>query len=87
MKYPLNQITESLKQFGVSDQTRSLLLVRIGPPYDTSSLEKEINQLVEGVPTPLSRIVEYTDWAAVKKVIRSVVIEAISIHLQLYTAL
>lgn len=64
----LHQITEALRRFGVSDTSRSLLVVSIGPPSDASVVEKAIKDVVEGDLVPLENLKDITDWSSIRKV-------------------
>lgn len=68
MAHRLHQITEALRRFGVSDTSRSLLVVSIGPPTDASVVEKAIKDVVEGDLVPLENLKDITDWSAIRKV-------------------
>ncbi|KAG8901426.1 hypothetical protein FRB99_005314 [Tulasnella sp. 403] len=71
-----NNITESIKRFGVSESSTTLIVVRIGnatPSEDESALRsteavvKLIEEVVEGEWTSLDALPETTDWSLVQK--------------------
>lgn len=64
----IHQITEALRRFGVSDTSRSLLVVSIGPPMDASVVEKAMKDVVEGDLVPLENLKAITDWSSIRKV-------------------
>lgn len=68
LAHRLHQITEALRRFGVSDTSRSLLVVSIGPPSDASVVEKSMKDVVEGDLVPLENLKDITDWSAIRKV-------------------
>lgn len=68
MAHRLHQITEALRRFGVSDASRSLLVVSIGPPSDASVVEKAMKEIVEGDLVPLENLKDITDWSSIRKV-------------------
>jgi EKC/KEOPS complex subunit CGI121/TPRKB len=70
------QISEAIKQYGVSDTTTDLFVVRI-ESSDTAMITEKMNAVVTGNMVSLSTLNQITDWSFVKKV-RSVV--AIFIH-------
>lgn len=68
LAHRLHQITEALRRFGVSDTSRSLLVVSIGPPSDASVVEKAMKEIVEGDLVPLENLKDITDWSSIRKV-------------------
>ncbi|KAL5508606.1 hypothetical protein ACEPAH_6225 [Sanghuangporus vaninii] len=65
---PTNNITEALRRFGVSDNSNSLLVVRVGQQaVPASEVESQMNSVVEGDLVPIETLSDVTDWDAVKK--------------------
>ncbi|KAG7096484.1 hypothetical protein E1B28_003914 [Marasmius oreades] len=66
---PTNNITEAIRRYGVSDSSRALLVVHIGPGHRSSLSETEnkMKKAVEGVLKPLGELEELTDWQRIKK--------------------
>jgi hypothetical protein len=65
------QITDSLRNFGVSPKTSSLLLVRFSPAgSDGAQVAKDMEELIEGEPIGLDELGQegITDWNVVRKV-------------------
>ncbi|KAG8987520.1 RuvB ATP-dependent DNA helicase pontin [Tulasnella sp. 427] len=71
-----NNITESIKRFGVSDSTTSLLVVRVGDRQTLPSGSKTLSNdevksmassVVEGQWASLGQLSEITDWSVVRK--------------------
>lgn len=70
---PLLQITEALRRYGVSDTTRSLLVVRIdGPDLPAEQAKKDMDAIISGETVPLDKLQDITEWNTVKKVGRCV---------------
>jgi len=65
---PTNNITEALRRFGVSDSSKSLLVVRVGSSADTAAVEKQMRAAVHGDLISLDALRSLTDWTAVNKV-------------------
>ncbi|KAL5530779.1 hypothetical protein ACEPAF_7037 [Sanghuangporus sanghuang] len=65
---PTNNITEALRRFGVSDNSNSLLVVRVGQQaVPVSEIESQMKSVVEGDLVSIETLSDITDWAAVKK--------------------
>ncbi|KAF8590272.1 CGI-121-domain-containing protein [Ramaria rubella] len=65
---PGHNISEAIKRFGVSDSTKSLLLIRICPPsFTPSDFETNAALAVKGNVVPLSSLDICTDWELVRK--------------------
>ncbi|KAL5527021.1 hypothetical protein ACEPAG_5812 [Sanghuangporus baumii] len=65
---PTNNITEALRRFGVSDNSNSLLVVRVGhQAVPASEVESQMKSVVEGDLVPIEALSDITDWAAVRK--------------------
>ncbi|KAL9712380.1 hypothetical protein Ac2012v2_003617 [Leucoagaricus gongylophorus] len=65
---PTNSITETIRWYGVSDTTKSLLVVRIdGGSAAPGVIESRIREIVQGELVPLSQLQEVTDWSMIKK--------------------
>lgn len=68
------QISDSLRSFGISPKTTSLILVRITPPpegdlYTLAWVEKRMRDIVEGDSLEVATVGEGTvDWKTVEKV-------------------
>ncbi|KAG8986409.1 hypothetical protein FRB90_004040 [Tulasnella sp. 427] len=71
-----NNITESIKRFGVNDSTTSLLVVRVGDRQTLPSGSKILSNVevksmassvVEGQWASLGQLSEITDWSVVRK--------------------
>ncbi|KAG9050889.1 hypothetical protein FS837_001543 [Tulasnella sp. UAMH 9824] len=71
-----NNITESIKRFGVSDTTTSLVVVRVGDrqtlPSGSKNLDEEdvknmASSVVEGQWAALDQLASVTDWSLVRK--------------------
>ncbi|KIO29161.1 hypothetical protein M407DRAFT_70869 [Tulasnella calospora MUT 4182] len=71
-----NNITESIKRFGVSDATTSLIVVRVGDkqklPSGSKALVEEdvrdmVSSVVEGQWASLDQLTGVTDWSLVRK--------------------
>ncbi|CDZ98779.1 Cell growth regulatory protein CGR11 [Phaffia rhodozyma] len=77
MLNPSNNIAESLRSFGLSPKTTSLILVRIAPPPTNSDpstenspgwIQEKMRSLVDGDEVSLDQIGEGTvDWKVVEK--------------------
>jgi hypothetical protein len=66
------QITEAFRRFGIGENTKSLLCVKISSPAKTISaaeVEKHLMESVKGTPVEFneSTIAAETDWANVGK--------------------
>lgn len=66
----LDQITEALRRFGVSDTSVSLIVVRVGPQMDAGSVEQQMKGVINGTLTSMEELSGVTDWSALKKVRR-----------------
>ncbi|ESK87823.1 hypothetical protein Moror_15316 [Moniliophthora roreri MCA 2997] len=67
---PTNNITESIRRYGVSDSSRALLVVHItkrSQTHPVSEIEKNLSAAIDGVMVPLSELDGLTDWDRVKK--------------------
>ncbi|KAF7433549.1 hypothetical protein PC9H_005507 [Pleurotus ostreatus] len=65
---PTNNITEALRRYGVSDTTRSLLVVRIdGPDLPAERAKKDMDAIISGETVPLDKLQDITEWNTVKK--------------------
>ncbi|EJD00788.1 CGI-121-domain-containing protein [Fomitiporia mediterranea MF3/22] len=65
---PTNNITEALRRFGVSDNSSSLLVVRVGPASAAlSDVEKQMKNVVQGDLVHLDSLKDITDWATIRK--------------------
>ncbi|KAG8705267.1 hypothetical protein FRC09_003068 [Ceratobasidium sp. 395] len=63
-----NNISESIKRFGVSDSSKSLFAVRVcGPELSIESVLEGMKAAVQGEEVPLERLDEITDWSLVCK--------------------
>jgi len=68
---PTNNITEALRRFGISKDTKTLILIQVlneTEKVDASRAESSMKDLVKGSLVPLAQISECTDWARVRKV-------------------
>ncbi|KAF5390473.1 hypothetical protein D9757_005239 [Collybiopsis confluens] len=65
---PTNNITEAIRRYGVSDSSKSLLVVLIADePTNPSTVESKMKKAVDGVAVPFSGLQDLTDWDRVKK--------------------
>ncbi|KAG8934369.1 hypothetical protein FRC02_010114 [Tulasnella sp. 418] len=71
-----NNITESIRRFGVSDESASLIIVRVGvnpespegaPAISAAEMTQIAERCVDGQWGSLNNIQEGTDWSLVKK--------------------
>ncbi|KIJ32308.1 hypothetical protein M422DRAFT_234102 [Sphaerobolus stellatus SS14] len=63
-----HNISEAIKRFGVSDTTRTLLVIRVcSPSFTAEEFSAMIPSIVKGTPVPLSDLIHYTDWTSVRK--------------------
>ena len=64
----IQQITEALRRFGVSDQCKDLLVIRIGPPHvRQGEIEQQMKNVVAGELSSMEKLRGVTDWGLVKK--------------------
>ncbi|KIY69039.1 CGI-121-domain-containing protein [Cylindrobasidium torrendii FP15055 ss-10] len=65
---PTNNITEAIRRYGISDSTKSLLVVHIAPKSQSAEdLKAKLQRIVDGTLVPASTLAGITDWAKVKK--------------------
>ncbi|EIN04383.1 CGI-121-domain-containing protein [Punctularia strigosozonata HHB-11173 SS5] len=65
---PSNNITEAIRRYGVGDDSRALLVVRVAAAeLSAPDVEAKMRAVVQGDLVSLDRLQEITDWAAVKK--------------------
>ncbi|KAF8603544.1 CGI-121-domain-containing protein [Ceratobasidium sp. AG-I] len=63
-----NNITESIKRFGVSPTSTSLFAIRVcGPDQSIESILGAMKAAIEGEEVPLESLAEITDWGLVSK--------------------
>ncbi|KAH7344037.1 CGI-121-domain-containing protein [Rhizoctonia solani] len=63
-----NNISESIKRFGVSDSSKSLFAVRVcGPELSIDDVLASMKAAVQGEEMPLEALSEITDWPLVCK--------------------
>ncbi|CAE6514352.1 unnamed protein product [Rhizoctonia solani] len=63
-----NNISESIKRFGVSDSSKSLFAVRVaGPELSIDDVLASMKAAVQGDEIPLEALAEITDWSLVCK--------------------
>ncbi|CAE6451617.1 unnamed protein product [Rhizoctonia solani] len=63
-----NNISESIKRFGVSDSSKSLFAVRVsGPEHSIDDVLASMKAAVQGEEAPLEVLSEITDWPLVCK--------------------
>ncbi|CAE6445954.1 unnamed protein product [Rhizoctonia solani] len=63
-----NNISESIKRFGVSDSSKSLFAVRVcGPELSIEDVLASMKAAVQGEEVPLETLSEITDWPLVCK--------------------
>ncbi|KAJ3291756.1 hypothetical protein HK104_005824 [Borealophlyctis nickersoniae] len=68
--YGGGQISDSIKQFGVSDKTTSILVVMLGePPSDED--KQNIAALIQGEQVGLDALPELTDLGRVSKIYKA----------------
>lgn len=60
------QISEALRRYGLNQDTKSVLVVRVSHPGE--ALHDKIAAVVTGTVVPLHCLNALTDWTAVKKV-------------------
>ncbi|CAO3680136.1 unnamed protein product [Umbelopsis vinacea] len=60
-----NNISQSLKRYGVADDSKALIVIAIGG--DPAKVEKQMKADVHGELVPLSTIPEFSDIKAIKK--------------------
>ncbi|KAI5455168.1 hypothetical protein NCC49_002437 [Naganishia albida] len=79
--HPSNNIADAIKRFGISADTKTLLLVKIGSPTGANdgkttpkhvdayqqSLVDRISDLIEGEMVPLSDVPTTSDWKSIRK--------------------
>jgi len=68
---PTNNITEALRRFGISKNTKSVILVQAveeSIAVETVEIQSSMESLVKGTFVPIGRLSNYTDWARVRKV-------------------
>ncbi|KAG8702163.1 hypothetical protein FRC08_003662 [Ceratobasidium sp. 394] len=64
----VNQISESIKRFGVSDSSKSIFAVRVcGPELSIDDVLAGMKAAVQGEEVPLEKLDEITDWSLVTK--------------------
>ncbi|KAF9161962.1 hypothetical protein DFQ27_002021 [Actinomortierella ambigua] len=62
---PTNNIAESLRRFGISDSTTSLMAISIGG--EAAAVLEEMNKTVDGTLTSFSDLEQGTDLATLRK--------------------
>ncbi|KAG0237503.1 hypothetical protein BGW42_000713 [Actinomortierella wolfii] len=62
---PTNNIAESLRRFGISDSTTSLIAIKIGG--EASTVLEEMNKTVDGTLTSFSNLEQEADLATLRK--------------------
>ncbi|KAG8702382.1 hypothetical protein FRC08_003530, partial [Ceratobasidium sp. 394] len=63
-----NNISESIKRFGVSDSSKSIFAVRVcGPELSIDDVLAGMKAAVQGEEVPLEKLDEITDWSLVTK--------------------
>jgi len=71
---PSTNISDALRRFGVSKNTKGLLLVRVTDLTKDSAIagkvEQSMKELIPGVIADLSELSTFTDWKEVRKVYR-----------------
>ncbi|KIK54357.1 hypothetical protein GYMLUDRAFT_177281 [Collybiopsis luxurians FD-317 M1] len=64
---PTNNITEAIRRFGVSESSKSLLVVHITNASPSLEVESKMRKAVDGTVVPFSELNTLTDWDRVKK--------------------
>ncbi|CAE6347125.1 unnamed protein product, partial [Rhizoctonia solani] len=63
-----NNISESIKRFGVSDSSKSLFVVRVaGPELSIDDILGSMKAAIQGEEVPIENLSEITDWPLVCK--------------------
>ena len=60
------KITEAIRRYGVSDDTKELFVVRIDRPIP--NMQEKMISIVEGDLSSMNDLARITDWASIKKV-------------------
>jgi len=69
LRTSLLQITEAIRRYGVSDSTKSLLVVHVtSKSHSSKAIEENIKKVVDGTIVQFSELDVITDWDRVKKV-------------------
>ena len=63
-----SKISDAIRRYGVSSSTTSLIVVKIGPPSDSSRIQAQVQAAVSGTLSPMSELQSVTDWAKIRKV-------------------
>lgn len=65
---PTNNITEAIRRYGVSNSSKSLIVLRItdSESWPEKGLAK-IDAIVKGTRVPFTKLADITDWASIKK--------------------
>ncbi|KAG2114646.1 CGI-121-domain-containing protein [Suillus discolor] len=63
---PTNNITEAIRRYGVSDESTTLIVVRVDVS-DTPDLQRRMCDVIQGCMVPFQALVKMTDWSIIKK--------------------
>ncbi|KAG2344960.1 CGI-121-domain-containing protein, partial [Suillus weaverae] len=63
---PTNNITEAIRRYGVSDESTTLIVVRVDVS-DTPDLQRRMCDIIQGRMVPFQALGQMTDWSIIKK--------------------
>ncbi|KAG2130451.1 CGI-121-domain-containing protein [Suillus bovinus] len=63
---PTNNITEAIRRYGVSDESTTLIIVRVDVS-DTPHLQRRMCDIIQGCMVPFQALGKITDWSIIKK--------------------
>ncbi|KAG1888739.1 CGI-121-domain-containing protein [Suillus subluteus] len=63
---PTNNITEAIRRYGVSDESTTLIVVRVDVS-NTPDLQRRMCDIIQGRMVPFQVLSQMTDWSIIKK--------------------
>ncbi|KAF8920718.1 kinase binding protein CGI-121-domain-containing protein [Mucidula mucida] len=65
---PTNNITEAIRRYGISDDTKALLVVHICDKSTPSAqVQSKLDKVIDGTLVPLESLQNLTDWSRIQK--------------------
>lgn len=66
------QIAESFRRFGISEDSKNLLAIKVGSPHARDAIERHLTEQVKGTPAPFTDelLAKMHDPARIRKIYR-----------------
>ncbi|TPX72977.1 hypothetical protein SpCBS45565_g00080 [Spizellomyces sp. 'palustris'] len=68
---PTNNISDAIRQFGISDTTTAVAVVMVGMQAPPEEVRLRLLTLIEGEPIPLSQLQEFTDLPLINRIYKT----------------